>query len=315
MRQFRCHLLSSDYCHLRDFDDFHRRIWNFASILIAFQTYYTTYLMRLHRFYIGSLNGAAFMQTFGSEKICLDGAANGDFAILIHQWRDVFRYTVGSRVLLFDDNKTEYLCMIEAFAGPRVTLVALEKSKQDDKSGGGDKKAHSPGVADKTAENKSEKNAIWLFLSILKNENFDLVIQKATELGVDHIVPILADRTIKKNINMKRAEKIAVEASEQSGRISIPCVHEPVALKKAIDDFMAEGGDMILCHQEGASWLKTKPSLKKYPLGFLVGPEGGWSPKEENMFNKMSLRKVKISENVLRAETAAIGLMSLVKVV
>jgi 16S rRNA (uracil1498-N3)-methyltransferase len=166
----------------------------------------------------------------------------------------------------------------------------------------------------KSAKNSTKNEELWLFVSILKGENFDLVVQKVTELGADHIVPVLCDRTIKKNINQKRAEKIAIEASEQSGRTSVLKVYEPVTLKKAVEDFLAIDGDIVVCHQRGDSWEDGKKLLKKFPLGFLIGPEGGWSEKEEKYFEKMVLRKIKFSENVLRAETTAIGVVTLAKV-
>lgn len=246
-----------------------------------------------------------------SNRFSLDALQNENFSALVHQWKDVFRYMPGSRVVVFDDSKTECLCMIEAFGNFKTELVILEKadlSKQDSTGEVGKE-----GLDGRTSS-IAKKEELWLFLSILKNDNFDLVVQKATELGIDHVVPLLCDRTIKKNINLKRAEKIAIEASEQSGRTSVPVVHEPVELKKAVEDFLASDGDLVVCHQHGDQWSKGKELLKKYPLGFIVGPEGGWSEKEESYFNKMSLRKIKFSENVLRAETAAIGVVTLLRV-
>lgn len=257
--------------------------------------------MRLHRFYIGGKNGVNLANLEVSGRFHLDALQNENFSALVHQWKDVFRYMPGSRVVLFDDSKTECLCMIESFSNFKTELVILEKAEATMDTEG-------------LVGGSHVKEEIWLFVSILKGENFDLVVQKATELGVDHIIPLLCDRTIKKNINLKRAEKIVVEASEQSGRTSIPQVYEPVALKKAVEDFLAIDGDLVVCHQKGDGWSKGKEFLKKYPLGFIVGPEGGWSDKEENYFEKMSLRKIKFSENVLRAETAAIGVITLVKV-
>lgn len=271
--------------------------------------------MRLHRFYIGGKNGVNLADLNVSDRFVLDTLQNENFSGLTHQWKDVFRYMPGSRVVLFDDSKTECLCMIEVFGNFKTELVILEKadlSKQGSIGEVGEEglDGRMSSIANRAAKNEE----LWLFLSILKNDNFDLVVQKATELGVDHVVPLLCDRTIKKNINLKRAEKIAIEASEQSGRTSVPVVHEPITLKKAVEDFLASDGDLVVCHQRGSDWSKGKELLKKYPLGFIVGPEGGWSEKEEAYFDKMALRKIKFSENVLRAETAAIGVVTLVRV-
>lgn len=268
--------------------------------------------MRLHRFYIGGTNGVNLADLSIGNRFILDSMQNENFAGLIHQWKDVFRYMPGSRVVLFDDSKTECLCMIESYGAPgsfKTELIILEKDENK-----GEDKSEDKGEGTTAHLKSAKKDEIWLFVSILKGENFDLVVQKVTELGADHVVPVLCDRTIKKNINQKRAEKIAIEASEQSGRTSVLKVHEPVVLKKAVEDFLAMDGDMVICHQRGELWEDGKKLLKKYPLGFLVGPEGGWSEKEEKYFEKMALRKIKFSENVLRAETAAIGVVTLVKV-
>lgn len=278
--------------------------------------------MRLHRFYVGGREGINLGDLTIGNRIILDSLKNEAFVSLVHQWKDVFRYMPGSRVVLFDDSGVECLCMIESYGSFKTELAILEKTDESMKGVDEEDKLDSSinknsiSLAEVSSHTKSAKNnEVWLFISILKGENFDLVVQKVTELGANHIVPVLCDRTIKKNINQKRVEKIAIEASEQSGRTSVLKIHEPVTLKKAVEDFLAIDGDMAVCHQRGDSWEESKKLLKKYPLGFLVGPEGGWSEKEEKYFEKMALRKIKFSNNVLRAETAAIGVVTLVKVI
>jgi RsmE family RNA methyltransferase len=277
--------------------------------------------MRLHRFYIGGENGVNLANLAIGNRFILDSLKNDAFVALVHQWKDVFRYMPGSRVVLFDDSGVECLCMIESYGSFKTELIILEKvdgnlrSEDEENDVGSDSEATEQSISGIPSRLKSaKKDEVWLFVSILKGENFDLVVQKVTELGADHVVPVLCDRTIKKNINQKRAEKIAIEASEQSGRTSVLKVHEPIVLKKAIEDFLAIDGDIVVCHQRGDSWQEGKKLLKKYPLGFLVGPEGGWSEKEEKYFEKIALRKIKFSDNVLRAETAAIGVVTLAKV-
>ncbi len=279
--------------------------------------------MRLHGFYVGGTNGVNLADLAIGNRFILDSLKNDAFVALVHQWKDVFRYMPGSRVVLFDDSGVECLCMIESYGSFKTELVILEKvdgnlrSEDEEKGASSDSsEMNSKSVVNDVPSHlkSAKKDEVWLFVSILKGENFDLVVQKVTELGADHVVPVLCDRTIKKNINQKRAEKIAIEASEQSGRNSVLKVHEPIVLKKAIEDFLAIDGDMVVCHQRGDSWEEGKKLLKKYPLGLLVGPEGGWSEKEEKYFEKIALRKIKFSDNVLRAETAAIGVVTLAKV-
>ncbi len=264
--------------------------------------------MRLHRFYIGTADIIEGMQNhlenpsgkpqsaheLIQKHIVLDGNLYKQYELLIHQWRNVFKYTAGSRVILFDDNKIEYECLIESFNAThnKVQLAVVQSTEIP--------------VAD-------ENQQIWMFVSILKGENFDLVVQKLTELGVQGIVPIVCDRTIKKSINQTRVQKIATEAAEQSGRVDVPIVSEPVDLGPAIQEFLEKGGEPVVCHQRGHDWKYVSESFRKYPLGFIVGPEGGWSDREEEFFRKLGLKSVKFSDNVLRAETAAIGIATLAK--
>lgn len=266
--------------------------------------------MRLHRFYIGTADIREGMQDSShkpqtaheliQKHIVLDGTLYKQYELLIHQWRNVFKYTVGSRVILFDDQKTEYECLIEAFAGSKVQLAIVETRKSATATEFG---VGGLGVA--------EDQQLWMFISILKGENFDLVIQKLTELGVNHIVPLVCDRTIKKSINYARGNKIATEAAEQSGRLDVPVIYEPVKVETAIQEFIERGGEPIVCHQKGDMWNYVSESFKKYPLGFVIGPEGGWSEREEEFFRKLGLKTVNFSVNVLRAETAAIGVATL----
>ncbi len=252
--------------------------------------------MRLHRFYI---KGKKLAKIGVSERIMLDVSEDSSLVGTLRQWRDVFRYITGNRVSIFDDSKVECTAMIASLNDYKAELVILEKLK-------GDK---SISVSAKSVTDK--KDEVWLFASIIKNDNFDFVVQKSTELGVDHIVPVLSERTIKKNINISRAQKIATEASEQSGRVTIPTVHEPVQLKKALQDFMSEGGEVVVCAEGGEEWTKLRGRLKKYPLGFVIGPEGGWSPREKEYFFAGGFKTLSLGDTVLRAETAVVAVIAL----
>lgn len=246
--------------------------------------------MRLHRFHI---QGKKLGETKVSERIqILD-------TTLIHQWRDVFRYTVGGQVVLFDDSKTECMALIEEISESKALLVILEILQTERKKETG----------------KKVQKGIWLIQSMLKGDHFDMVIEKATELGVDHILPVASERVIKKGMNLERAKKIAVEASEQSGRVSIPEVYDMLPIKQAIDNFRsATNGVVAVCAQGGVDIKKFKEkTLSKKTKGannkciaIVVGPEGGWSPNEMQYFKKEKLSLVSLGKNVLRAETAAI---------
>lgn len=237
--------------------------------------------MRLHRFFVseGTVNGQN--ATVKDKK-------------LLNQWRNVFRYTTGSRVLLFDGTGAEYLALIASINPDRAELQILEKEERG-------------------TEKPAEESRTFLFLSILKNNNFDLVLQKAAEIGVDVVVPIVSDRVIKKSINIDRSRRILIEASEQSGHLVVPEIREPEDLKKSLEEF---DGKIIILQSGATAWNKKLLSGAKgkpTDVSFVIGPEGGWSPAELEFFDNKKFTKVSLGTQTLRAETAAIAVLALAK--
>ena len=156
--------------------------------------------MRLHRFYID--------KPITSETFDISDRD------LVHQWRNVFRYNVGSQVIFFDGTGTDFLCMITSLRNLGASLAVVKKTKS----------------------RFVPQREVWLCAGIVKKDNFELITQKATELGVTHIVPILCERSEKKNIHKERLEKIVIEASEQSGRGDIPRIHEANKIETLLSD-------------------------------------------------------------------------------
>ncbi|MES3005690.1 MAG: RsmE family RNA methyltransferase [Patescibacteria group bacterium] len=237
--------------------------------------------MRLHRFYVP--------EEIGSQEVIKIKDAK-----LMHQWRDVFRYTTGAQVILFDGSGAEFWGIIERinpdFAEIRIVDVKKEEKGYEE----GNSKA-SPGV--------------WIAAAMIKNDNFDWILQKVTELGVEGVLPMIAERTVKKNLNMERSLRIVQEAAEQSGRLDIPVVKEPRGLVEILENF---DGRVIVCQGgEGSKPFNKKMLSTKGNTLFLIGPEGGWSPKELEFFDKHKYVKVSVGKNVLRAETAAVAVVSL----
>ncbi|HEY1037492.1 MAG TPA: RsmE family RNA methyltransferase [Candidatus Paceibacterota bacterium] len=280
--------------------------------------------MRLHRFYI---KGKKLAENGPADRISLDSYKDAEIGALIHQWQNVFRYMVGSQVVLFDDSKTESLALIESMTPVQAELVILEVLKAPEPKAVPKKAKASSKKTEKVASKKVGKVAktsgktgnaspeLWLLASIVKGDNFDLIVQKTTELGIDGVIPVIADRTIKKNVNLERLKRIAIEAAEQSGRVSVPAIGEPAKLKDAVKSFAAKGGQVILFHQNGSGFADVKDALKAdSEVGILIGPEGGWSEAEMKYFDELGLKKAKIGENVLRAETAAISAVTLMKI-
>lgn len=144
---------------------------------------------------------------------------------------------------------------------------------------------------------REPQRRVSLCLSILKRENFEWAVEKATEVGVCRIIPLLTERTVKLNLNMERLRKIAREAAEQSGRAMVPEIFEPVRLTEA---FKMEGEKVFFDIGPRTNGIKAEQ------LAIFVGPEGGWSEKEREGAREAGLAVAGLGPTVLRAETAAV---------
>jgi len=151
---------------------------------------------------------------------------------------------------------------------------------------------------------------ITVYLSIFKFDRMEWALEKLTELGVSHVVPMIAQRTEEHlaKAAAKRVErwrKIAREASQQARRIVPPEILEPAALKKAIA--LERGSRIVLSELEETVSLKSALIDCKPPLALAFGPEGGWSEVELEIFKAAEWKPASLGHTILRAETAAIA--------
>lgn len=227
--------------------------------------------MRVHRFYIAP-NESELDHTLWSKS-----------AELRNQWLKVFRYHEGDDVVLFDGVKTERLYKIKQIEPDAIKLEMVTDF-----------------------ERKLPAKHVYLFWSLLKKDKNEWVIQKCTELGVSNFVPIIAERSEKLGFDIERAEKIAIEASEQCGRGDIPHIREPLSLIEALSEYKGKV-DLLICDETVDSKLED-PSYKiARPTGVLIGPEGGWTEAELALFKQENLGSLHLGNLTLRAETAAIA--------
>ena len=161
----------------------------------------------------------------------------------------------------------------------------------------------------KQLRQKENTKELWLAFSPIKSNYFNFMIQKATELGVTKFLPIIFQRTIVRKINKERLEKVIIEAAEQSNRITVPSIEDPQKLKS----FLSSDMDLIFTDLNTAN---TKIDLKKLttkPTCVIIGPEGDFSEQEREEILKFNgVQSVKISENILRSETAVISALSII---
>ncbi len=161
----------------------------------------------------------------------------------------------------------------------------------------------------KKLRQKENTKEVWLAFSPIKSNYFNFMIQKATELGVTRFIPVLTERTIVRKLNQKRINKIIIEATEQSNRLTVPMLDEIVKLEnflKANQKTNIIFGDL----NTDNSKLNIKSSD---PLCILIGPEGDFTARErENILKLKNIIPLKINENILRSETAAISMISII---
>lgn len=159
---------------------------------------------------------------------------------------------------------------------------------------------------------------ITLVLGLLKGEKMDMVIQKATELGVHEIIPVVNERSqIRETRKISRWRKIAEEASRQSGRSIVPEVREAVQFADLFKGRGArvQGQGFLFYEGEGTKLSEAVASLPRRPssLFIMVGPEGGFTREEISLAQAQGAVLVSLGKRILRAETAALAALSIVQ--
>ena len=147
---------------------------------------------------------------------------------------------------------------------------------------------------------------VYLYPSILKKENLELVAQKATEVGVKVIIPVISARTVKLNVRSERMVKIVREAAEQSGRAQVPMFHEPIELSEAFKH--AKGNDLNIFFDPGGELFDVRTTIPRSArrIGIFIGPEGGWESGEIELARQHGCVITSLGKLILRAETAAV---------
>ena len=197
----------------------------------------------------------------------------------------VMRVGIGQTFSLFNKNG-EWEAKIENYKDQAVDFLVIKKIRSN--------------------ENNKE---IWLAFAPIKLNYLNLMIQKATELGVTKLIPILTERTIVRKINLARINKIVIEAAEQSNRLDIPKIEKLTKFK----NFLKENKNTnIIFGDLNTNNVKFDFKDKK-PVCVLIGPEGDFTEDERGMIlNQKNITPIKINENILRSETAAISMLSLI---
>lgn len=202
---------------------------------------------------------------------------------IFNQLKNVLRMKVGDRVVLCDGNLNEAISQIVGLNKNFIEfkVIKIEKNK-----------------------NESKIYTI-LYCSILKKENFEIVVQKVTEIGIKEIIPIICANTVKLNLKEKRLRKIIKEAAEQSGRGLLPILNKPLFFDEAINK-AKQNNLNIFFDINGLSFDQILNNNQVSKIGIWIGPEGGWTNSEIKLAKENDFKIISLGKLTLRAETAAI---------
>ncbi len=201
-----------------------------------------------------------------------------------HYIKNVMRVKNGEKISLFNSNNGEW----------DVTIISHDKGFTQFK-------------VEKLSRSQNEENNLWLAFSPIKKIPQDMMLQKTTELGIQKFIPLLCERSVVRDVNIERAKKIIVEASEQSNRISVPEISKIQKLGNFLKNF-EENGSLIFCDINCKVNNLKKIISKKNPICILIGPEGDFSENERQLIvdNKKTI-SISLANNILRSETAAVA--------
>lgn len=213
------------------------------------------------------------------SAITIDGAA-------AHYLLNVMRLKPGAPLLLFDNRSGEWLAVV-ADAGKRVLTARIESRTRAIEQ-----------VPD-----------LWLCFAPVKKARLDWIIEKATELGIARLQPVITERTIVERIKRERLEAQIVEACEQCGRTALPELGEPIKLTHLLAEWPADRA-LLFADEAGGVPLSTVKAPP--PAAILVGPEGGFTTRERDLLlDHAAVQRIALGPRILRAETAAIAAIGL----
>lgn len=198
-----------------------------------------------------------------------------------HYLARVMRAAPGDAVVLCDDVTGEWAARVVALDRRTVALEVVDRLRP-----------------------REVPPDLWLCPALLKKDRFDLVLEKATELGVAAIRPVVTRRCVADSLNLGRARAVTIEAAEQCARTALPELAQPVSLDRLLRDWPA-GRALHFADETGGS-----PAIEAFarpaPAAILIGPEGGFDADERAAIRSLpDASPISLGPRILRAETAA----------
>jgi 16S rRNA (uracil1498-N3)-methyltransferase len=202
-----------------------------------------------------------------------------------HYLANVMRAAVGDSLRIFDGASGEWRATVTTISRKKVVLTAEQKTRP-----------------------QAPEPDAWLCFALLKRAKTDMVVEKATELGVSVIQPIITARTNADHVNLDRLRAIAVEAAEQCERLAVPEIRAPLPLARLMADWPADRPLFIADERRTSALLGPTQG----PVALMTGPEGGFTEQElEAIARTPQVTRVSLGARILRAETAAIAGLAL----
>ncbi|HRN84077.1 MAG TPA: 16S rRNA (uracil(1498)-N(3))-methyltransferase [Hyphomicrobium sp.] len=205
--------------------------------------------------------------------------------------RSVLRLAGGDEILVFNGRDGEWRARLAAEGKRGASLEILDIMRAQ--AGGPD---------------------LHYLFAPLKRARLDYMVQKATELGVARLVPVLTRHTVAERVNLDRMRANAIEAAEQCGILRVPDVAEPMKLPALLDGWDT-ARTLVFCDEaaEQASPIAALSAMSPGPLAVLIGPEGGFSPDERAMIRAVPQAvALSLGSRIMRADTAAVAALALV---
>jgi 16S rRNA (uracil1498-N3)-methyltransferase len=156
---------------------------------------------------------------------------------------------------------------------------------------------------------------LWYLFAPLKHERLDYLAQKATEMGVSRLMPVMTEYTHRQRLNLDRIQANMIEAAEQCGLVSLPALDPPAALNEVLARWPA-GRTLVWCNEErrDSDPLLDLQHAAEGPLAVLIGPEGGFSAGERAQLSRLpQVCPLALGPRILRADTAAVAALALVQ--
>lgn len=229
----------------------------------------------------------------GKARLYVDATLGAQSEVVLgeghsHYLLHVLRAKPGNRILLFNGHDGEWLAEI-ALAKKLCIATCLERT------------ARQQDVPD-----------IWLAFAPIKKTPADYLAQKACELGISRLQPVFTRRTVVRRVNSRRLWANLVEAAEQSGRLTVPELREPVDLEKLISEWPRER-QLFFCDEAGdAPAFALAARERKGPAAIITGPEGGFDQAERQVLRSLPfVVPVHLGTRILRADTAALAALAI----